>query len=434
MFSLPFMFFCMFFVLLTGGPKKKTKQIKHPRSLLITRVSTAEQKKGKSLETQEVWGRSESRLRKIPLIGLIKDDMSGEIFIEKYYAEIMEKIEKQHVTHVFVYSYDRLTRSFPHGVWLVYNLWKKGVIIVTKSFTADPSKHTHRIRVWLSIFFAEMEHGGISERTRRGTIHKLKTGEYSREKPPFGYDKIDLKLHLKKEYKPVIEDIFDFFISLKSYAEVRRRINIKYEKTLDKPLPKGKVHQIINNWIYAGYYSYDGMLFGEEDKDDSPRPELQAVSKEIFLKANKIAEEIWRKNSHGNNDLPSCITKGIEEYGLGPVVDRHEALTFKCPLCESTEHLTYNGYSNRNNTAMRNLICKNPTHGNGYAFRVPNGVEIKQSKNLNPRRCMDCGSVDDFTISESQLKDYNTVKCNVCGFELLVKKKDIFIRDQEDDT
>jgi len=174
MISSLFVFILITLTVLSNNDQKKLKKKKRPCGLLITRVSTAEQKKGTSLEKQSEWGKFASKNMKVPLIKTIEDDISGEIFIEKYFDEIMDTVKKHNVTHVYVYSFDRLSRSFFLGVKMVHYLWKYDVTIVTRSFIPDPSKHDHRIRVYMELLFAEMEHGGISERTRLGIIQKLK--------------------------------------------------------------------------------------------------------------------------------------------------------------------------------------------------------------------------------------------------------------------
>lgn len=367
---------------------------------------------------------------KIPLLKIIKVDMSGEIFPEKYFDEIMDFVKKNDITHIFVYSFNRLSRSFPLGVYLVYTLWKNDVQIVTRGFTPDHTKHAHRIRVWMELLFSEMEHGGISENTRRGIIHKLKKGIYFREKPPWGYEKIGSKLFLIEKYKPIIIDIFDFFISTNSYAKVCRTINKKYEKILDEPLTKSNIYQIIHNRIYSGYYSYDGLLIGEDGEDDKPRPELQAVDEEIFQKANEIAWEKRNGPSKSDDLFSYSVEEWMDKYGPGYVVDYMDCLTWRCPECHSTD-LKMNGSQVRNGTAYKLFYCKDCNHH----FRVSTATQIKHFTSIQPHRCMNCGTVDKFIVEDSQLSEYYRAVCKECGFEALVRKdKNFFSKNTVNKT
>ena len=191
----------------TGKPKK---------GIIICRVSTAEQaKRGTSLESQEVWAKNKATELNVEIIKTIREDISGKKFPKENYEFIVKLVEERAITHVFVYSLDRLSRSFPHGVMLIQSLWDRSVKIVTSTFMPNSDKSNERLQVWLSLLFAEMEHGGIHERTRRGMIAKFKGGIYPLPWLPFGYERIDLKIYLKPGYKPVIRFIFETFIRVK---------------------------------------------------------------------------------------------------------------------------------------------------------------------------------------------------------------------------
>ena len=160
---------------------------KPKKGIIICRVSTAEQaRKGTSLESQEAWGRKKAAEMNVEIIKIIKEDISGERFLKENCESILKLVEEHDLTHIFVHSLDRLSRSFPYGVMLVQQLWEKDVQIVTSTFTPNPSKSNDRLQVWLSLLFAEIEHGGIHERTKRGIITRFKSGIYPLPWLPFG--------------------------------------------------------------------------------------------------------------------------------------------------------------------------------------------------------------------------------------------------------
>ena len=84
------------------------------KGIVICRVSTAEQaKKGTSLESQETWGRNKAIELNVEIIKIIKKDISGVRFAKDNYERILELIKVHNITHVFVHSFDRLSRSLP---------------------------------------------------------------------------------------------------------------------------------------------------------------------------------------------------------------------------------------------------------------------------------------------------------------------------------
>ena len=412
-------------ILLTaaGANKKKHSKNKPKQGIIIARVSTAEQTKGTSLETQVEFGMQKSRKDNVAIVKVIKIDMSGKLFPKQYYDEILDIVKKKKITHVYVYSFDRLSRSFPSGVRLANSLFEQDVKIITSTLSPDHTKHTNRVQVWMSLLFAEMAHGGIIETTRLGMIHKLEHGIYPRKKPPYGFERIDLKLQLKSGYKQVIEDIFKTYTEAASYAKTSRIINRKYKGQLDVPLTGSKVNQIINNQIYSGFYHYDGLLFGENGENDAPRQEMQAIDKKTFDAAQKIANKKRNGHSQGDDILNHSIEKWVEKYGPGYIVDHMDCLTWRCPRCHSTD-LSMNGSQVRNGSAYKLLYCNKCTHH----FRISTALPISNFTSLQPRRCMKCGTVDNFIVEDSQLSEYYRVVCKECGFESLVRKNETVFR------
>ena len=219
---------------------------KTKKGIIICRVSTAEQaRKGTSLESQETWGKNKAIELNVEIIKIIKKDISGVKFAKDNYKYILNLVEVHSITHVFVQSFDRLSRSLPHGVILIQSLWDKSVQIVTSTFTPDSNKSNDRIQIWLPLLFAEMEHGSIHERTKRGMATKLTSGIYPLPWLPFGYERIDLKIFLKPEYKPIIQSIFDIFIQVKCYNGTARSINEEYGGKMDFTLQGREIIKIV---------------------------------------------------------------------------------------------------------------------------------------------------------------------------------------------
>jgi DNA invertase Pin-like site-specific DNA recombinase/DNA-directed RNA polymerase subunit RPC12/RpoP len=397
--------------------------VKH-RGLIICRVSTAEQKHGTSLESQEAGCRLIAQEMNVEIIDTISEDMSGIIFPKEYCDKILKFVETEKITHVFVHSIDRLSRSVPYGSILIEKLWEKNVKIVTRAFTPDKTKHNEKMQVWITLLFSEMEYGGIHERTKRGMHHILKCGKWPLS-PPFGYENIDCKLIIIDGYKKIIEFIFNTFISIKCYAKTARLTNLKFEKILCKELSGSDIKNIVKNKVYTGFLEWGGNIFGENGSE-KPDENLKIINQEIFKKAQSIIKSIEIKHGASSVEAENFIDL-IKEYSYDQISNVAENLSVICPKCKSVK-LQKNGGDIQNGGWIQKYICLSCKH----QFRFPSVKQLKNIKSLNPLRCMKCGSCDDFKVENSQLYDYYKLACNKCGYIALVDKKSNFFQNFSD--
>jgi DNA invertase Pin-like site-specific DNA recombinase/DNA-directed RNA polymerase subunit RPC12/RpoP len=390
------------------NPKPK----KPKKGITICRVSTAEQAtKGASLESQEVWARDKATELGIKIIKTFREGISGEKFPKENLDSILGLVEKEKITHLFVFSLDRLSRSFPYGVMLIQKLWDKGVKIITSTFAPNPNASNDRLQVWLSLLFAEMEYGGIHERTRRGMITKLKKGEYPLPYLPFGCERVDLKIYLRSEYRPLIQIIFETFIQKKSYEATARIVNQKYGKKMDFELKAWNIRKIIKDKTYLGYLSWSTNLFGEGD-ENKPRKELRAIDERTFDRAQIVAQQISHRHSR-NNLLPiTPIEDWVDEYGSAFALNHFQNLKVHCPNCDSPILQSNGKEVIIGSLALKYICCKC-----GHHFRFPSGKQLKRVRNLSPLRCPKCGIADHFERDEKSNPTKSIIfKCLECGY------------------
>ena len=72
MIGLSLLLVSVLFTILSESTKEKLKKKRTPKGISISRVSTAEQKKGTSLEKQDEWGDESSQSLNVPLVKKIK--------------------------------------------------------------------------------------------------------------------------------------------------------------------------------------------------------------------------------------------------------------------------------------------------------------------------------------------------------------------------
>ena len=369
------------------------------KALCILRVSSDEQaRKGASLESQEEWMKKIAQQMGLKVVKTFKVVVSGETFPKKYFDEIVNLVQKEQILYILVYAIDRFARNLPYGAYLLEKLREIGDIkLVTSTGVFDLNNHNHRTQIWLALLMAEMEQGSREERTMRGMITKLKKGEWPLS-PPFGYETVDGRLRLIQEYKPVIIFIFDTFIKTKSYTQTARLTNEKYGKNMGFELTLNKVKKIIHDNIYIGYLRWNGMLFGEGDKN-KPKEDLKIIDKKMFNIAQAVAARIGQNYTKRNNEI---LVESIEEYGMENII---EILNLKptCPKCNS-----YNVQRNGKEKNQLKFICKEC----GHQFRIPSK---KQTKKLKEKIWLTCPRCNSKNMGIIRHDSFFELKCMDCG-------------------
>ena len=162
------------------GPKRQLAAI-------CTRVSTADQLRGTSLDTQMDECRAYAKYRSLKVVGEYVDGgVSGKYANRPGLDRLMADCRAGLVDVVIVAKHDRFGRSFRHTVALVGELEELGVEFVSIAERIDdtPSGRFQR-NVLLSV--AEFERERILERTSAGRERRAVEGRWANGIPPFGW-------------------------------------------------------------------------------------------------------------------------------------------------------------------------------------------------------------------------------------------------------
>ena len=173
------------------------------------------------------------------------------------------------------------------------------------------------------------------------------------------------------------------------------------------------VRNIVTCKKYTGFLSWAGYDFGFEGTS-APIQDMVAVDIETFEAAQKVVELLGRGYRGKFTGLSSNIQGWIENYGTDYTCRKLGNLQIVCSKCFRNDDLTSEG----NQGDQHLYYCK----GCDYHFRMPSGNQIKSFRTLNPLRCMDCGSVENFSNEDSQLKDFVKVTCNDCQFSVIMEE------------
>ena len=157
------------------------------RAAICTRVSTAEQVKGTSLDTQMDECRDYATNRRLTVVAEYVDGgVTGKYANRPGLDRLMADCRAGLIEVVIVAKHDRFGRSFRHTVALIGELEELGIEFVSIAERIDdtPSGRFQR-NVLLSV--AEFERERILERTGEGKERRAVEGRWSCGQPPYGW-------------------------------------------------------------------------------------------------------------------------------------------------------------------------------------------------------------------------------------------------------
>jgi site-specific DNA recombinase len=188
----------------------------------------------------------------------VDEGYSAKDFNRPYWKELEKALSKNKskIDYLIVWKYDRLIRNAAEGLTFIEKLEKKWNIVllsVMENFGIDPSTpyfFKHRADLLVS---AEFERRLISDRTKMGNWSAKDSGRYI-GRASIGYNNARDNegkpiLVVNEEKKPVVENIFNDFLSDVPYPIIKQRVNERWGVNL-----KGHeaIKDIISNHTYAG--------------------------------------------------------------------------------------------------------------------------------------------------------------------------------------
>lgn len=197
---------------------------------------------------------------------------------------------------VFVHSPDRLARNFVHQQILIEELEKRGVEIV---FVERPigERPEDRLLVQMQGVIAEYERAKIVERTRRGKLHKVKTGRLLPfTTPPYGYAIV----HTEEGAQLVVDEVqaqhvramYSWACNGVSLCGIATRLNEQGIPSQQRPYWSiSSVHKVMRNPVYTGHAYYG------KTEPAEPRKPMRPGAYRKVLKSSKVSKprEQWHE-------------------------------------------------------------------------------------------------------------------------------------------
>ncbi len=349
------------------------------RIAAYARVSTKNQEKEDTVKSQikaiETF-LSKQKIKIIPESVYVDEGFSGSTLARPSLDKLRDAVAAYEHEKVFIFDPDRLARSYVHQVILIEEFEKFNCSI---EFIRRPIGKTSDEHLLLQMqgVIAEYERAKITERTRRGKMHKMLEGKLVTGHRTFGYKyfpkSVERPAHYKvvKEEAEVVRKMYDWYTSEKtSLRSIALQLNEAGIKTVkDNIWRSSSIHFVLQNTMYTGtgfahkikcVLPKDRPLekvyrkYPKSGKQIRPREEWIPFSCPAII--NEEIFEIAQERFEHNKKLSARRTK--KEYLLSGLI--------KCPKCKrrmtvSGRTMKYFCSYTRKATAIDsgNPVCKN---------------------------------------------------------------------------
>ena len=362
--------------------KEKTKVY------LYTRVSTAMQIDGYSLEAQKTKMKAFCDYNEYEIVGEYEDAGKSGKSIEGRIAfnQMMDDIKsgKDEVSYVLVFKLSRFGRNAADVLATLQVMQDFGVNLICVEDGIDSSKDAGKLMISVLSAVAEIERENIRVQTMEGRMQKAREGKWNGGFAPYGYSLIDGKLEVNEEEAVAIRTIFDQYVNtdleangIAKYLENHGIHKIARQNGTNPLFDAALIRRIIQNPVYSGKISYGRR---RTEKVHGTRNEYRQVRKDDYLLVDGlhealVSEEVWeqaqvkvaaqaKKYEKVNRDkgekihllsgILKCPVCGSGMYGNKAIKKRKDGSNYK--------DFYYYGYKHRNMTRGHKCDYRRQVH------------------------------------------------------------------------
>ncbi len=352
-----------------GNAKKGVIAMSKVRCYTYTRVSTAMQVDGYSLNAQREKLHKYAEYQGMQIVGEFTDEgRSGKNVVGRLaFQDMLSKIKngEDNVSYVLVFKLSRFGRNAADVLNSLQLMQDNGVNLICVEDGIDSSKDSGKLMISVLSAVAEIERENILVQTMEGRKQKARQGEWNGGFAPYGYSLVDKKLIVNEEEAEVIRLIFDKFttttmgintvatyLNQHGYRKARRQNN-KLD-TFSVSFVKG----VLDNPVYVGKIAYGRR---KNEKKAGTRGEYHTVKQDNYMLTDGIhdaiiSEDVWTVAQRKRKDTgrASIKTHSLEhEHILSGIL--------RCPVCGSPMYGNVNRKRNKNGEYRRDYFyyaCK----------------------------------------------------------------------------
>lgn len=236
---------------------------------IYTRVSTSTQEEeGTSLENQTELG-----IKKAKELGFDykifneggESSSHDDLLNRPVLLELLSKVEKGEIKHLFVYNTDRLSRNKITWPTIRFKLNNNGVNLYTSNSSFNSDSYTDDLLLGILSEISAYDNKLRTERSRLGKLNKIKQGNWLGGPPPFGYQIENKKLVVNEDESKWVRFIFEQIVNEKTTREIKNLLLMNGVVTRRNNVvwSLGSIEKLITNTHYIGYYDVTDKKSGE---------------------------------------------------------------------------------------------------------------------------------------------------------------------------
>ncbi len=272
-----------------------------------TRVSTAMQTDGYSLDAQKARMKAFADFNDYEIVGTYEDAGKSGKSIEGRleFNRMMEDIKsgKDGVSFVLVFKLSRFGRNAADVLSTLQVMQDFGVNLICVEDGIDSSKDAGKLMISVLSAVAEIERENIRVQTMEGRIQKAREGKWNGGFAPYGYQLIDGKLQINEEEAEAIRVIFDQYVhtdiganGVAKYLENHGIQKIQRQNGKNPLFDAHLVRLILKNPVYCGKIAYGRR---KTEKVHGTRNEYHLVEQDNFILVDGlheaiITEDVWQ--------------------------------------------------------------------------------------------------------------------------------------------
>lgn len=310
---------------------------------IYTRVSTAAQTEGYSLEAQTERLRKYADYKEMEVVreycdaGKSGKSITGRPEFQRMLQDASE--ERDGVAFILVFKLSRFGRNAADVLNSLQFIQDYGVNLICVEDGIDSSKDSGKLTITVLSAVAEIERENILVQTMEGRKQKAREGKWNGGQAPFGYD-LDSKnstLVVNEEEAEIVRIIYDKFVhtdmgadAICNYLNQRGYTKKKVRGHELNYFARGLIMKILDNPVYIGKIAYGKNV---TEKVKGTRDEYRRVKTDDYLLADGlheaiVDEETWEaaREKRKRTGVRFVKTHSLEhEHILTGLI--------RCPLC-----------------------------------------------------------------------------------------------------
>lgn len=269
---------------------------------IYTRVSTAAQTEGYSLEAQTERLRKYADYKEMEVVreycdaGKSGKSITGRPEFQRMLQDVSE--ERDGVAFILVFKLSRFGRNAADVLNSLQFIQDYGVNLVCVEDGIDSSKDSGKLTITVLSAVAEIERENILVQTMEGRKQKAREGKWNGGQAPFGYD-LDSRnstLVVNEEEAEIVRIIYDRFVhtdmgadAICNYLNQRGYTKKKVRGHELNYFARGLIMKILDNPVYTGKIAYGKNV---TEKVKGTRDEYRRVKTDDYLLADGLHEAI----------------------------------------------------------------------------------------------------------------------------------------------